>query len=175
MTHGKLTRRTSGLGFTLTELVVVMVLLGVLSVGVAPTLVGLRDDEDLIVAGEIESRMRLVQEIDMNRSDGTCAAVLISDTGIWHQELASCTDGAVIPASGTKGNLAPFDPVLAVDGKQNYRKAVIFDSLGAVAFCGGGSAGADIAIVRAKMDCTVVLGTRGTSITVNSEGRITVR
>ena len=162
-------------GFTLVELITVMILIGIVAVSIAPKLGDLKGDQDVVYLNEFEARLRLVQEIAMNSSGSGCAVAVISNSGFWHQELSDCADGRTVPASSSSSahlKETVFDSAMNVDGKSNRRRAVMFDHLGSVRSCLDGSATADLTIKTSSQDCSISFGSRGASIKVGVHGHI---
>ena len=76
-------------GFTLIELVIVIIILGVLSVTAVPKLIGKSSFEDYAVRDQLISQLRLVQLQGMNAdpSDGgTCYWLVVKNSCFYHDQ-----------------------------------------------------------------------------------------
>ena len=69
-------------GFTLIELVVVLVLISILALYAAPKISNVNQDMDSPFYNLALSRIRAVQEINMTSDDGSCALAVISPTSV---------------------------------------------------------------------------------------------
>lgn len=161
-------------GFTMIELVTVIILIGVLTVSVASKMITLNNDRDEGYLHEFETRARLVQEINMNRADGSCVAAVISNSGFWHQEVPDCSKDQIVANSAERLSLNEFDGTFNVESSSDKKKMVIFDGLGSVHFCGDGAITADVVINPSKKECKINFGQNGHGIKIGAEGYITL-
>ncbi len=164
----------SGAGFTMVELITVIILVGILTVSISSKIITLNSDRDEGYLHEFEVRLRLVQEINMNRADGSCVAAVISNNGFWHQEVGNCSSGQKIANSSKRLSVNEFDGDFVVNSSSNNKAVVVFDGLGAVYFCGSGSRTADVTVSPQKKDCRITLGKNGSGVLISSEGYITL-
>ena len=161
-------------GFTMIELVTVIILIGILAVSVASKMINLNSDRDEGYLHEFETRVRLVQEINMNRADGSCVAAVISNSGFWHQEVPDCSTDQIVANSAGRLSVNEFDGTFNVESSSDKKRVVIFDGLGSVHFCGEGAAAADVTISPSKKECKINFGQNGHGIEIGAEGHITL-
>ncbi len=159
-------------GFTLVELITVMILLGILSLYVVPKFSMLRDDNDVVYINSLIDRLRLVQEIDMNRSDGSCVAAVINRDGLWHQE---CDGGVIKNDSSAQLNLFAFGEEMLVDGSNETKMVFAFDSLGNLTVCQKTSLNGEVTVSGIKKrsaNCSFTIGSNKRMLIINTEGYI---
>ena len=85
--NSKLTLKTQG--FTLIELVIVIIVLGILAATAGPKLIGKSSFEDYTVRDQLISRLRLVQLQGMNAdpdADGTCYWLVVKNSCFYHEQ-----------------------------------------------------------------------------------------
>ncbi|MGN1357535.1 MAG: Tfp pilus assembly protein FimT/FimU [Succinivibrionaceae bacterium] len=157
-------------GFSLVELVIVMLLVGILAVTASVKIGTMMGYEQGAGADEFYGRLRLVQEMNMSRDDGSCVAAIMGSRGIWHQDLDSCS---VADFSQNRLDEIVFDNTAAVDGKTNMTVTVIFDRKGDPVFCGK-TAGTSISVnLGTPAQCGFTIGSDNIPFTINEEGYIT--
>lgn len=158
-------------GFTLVEMITVIIIIGILSVVILPKFTGSDSFEAHPFRAQLISALRLTQQRAMqqtNPSDNYCHQIVIDDDryGVENRVSASC---------GTETNLSSLDPDLSghiVDSRYDIEFSVKnksnpsiigFDSMGRpLADCSGGC---EILIKQTDIDETL-------SIKIESEGYI---
>ncbi|WP_114787467.1 pilus assembly FimT family protein [Vibrio tetraodonis] len=151
-------------GFTLVELITIVILLGIVSAYASSRFIGKSSFDAQLIEQEVLSSIRLTQLRSMNRS-GFCGRWLISNSQMMQVSPAvsagSC--GTTLPtdtsdSSYVNGQEANVQLSLDADGNVNF---IDFDGLGRPAQC--------------TSDCTVTLtGQSGTQryICINAQGGI---
>ncbi len=159
-------------GFTLIELIVVMILLGILSVYAAPRLSGMfQDYKELSFADLVSSKLALARESSMSRNAEDCSAALVGSNfaGIAYfstgcQGRDATGTGLIAHPTQIKTETSSGTYEISLNGvsiSSNNAILVLFDGLGEVKACGifSPSAGASIPYVRS--DCKISLGGGG--------------
>jgi prepilin-type N-terminal cleavage/methylation domain-containing protein len=152
-------------GFTLIELVVVLVLISILALYAAPKISNVNQDMDSPFYNLALSRIRAVQEINMTSDDGSCALAVISPTSV--KELRTphkkCYEisSVVIPYDfRNEYEDARFATVALKLGTQSVAgdslAVVSFDRLGNVRACGVTRSGKSINFEN--KDCRLSFG-----------------
>ncbi|MCR8923052.1 type II secretion system GspH family protein [Dasania sp. GY-MA-18] len=148
-------------GFTLIELVSVMVLLGVLAVAAIPTFTGSDDFSAYSAQDQIITGARMAQQRAMyDRAAGSCYFLNIASNNISVIRIAGASFGTIGPTEEWRNGIAVDADVVIADAQ------VFFDGLGnAIDACPG--SGAPLAGVQ-----TITIGAAGLAVCVNPAGYI---
>lgn len=169
-------------GFTLIELIVVMILLGILSVYAAPRLFGMfQDYKELSFADLVSSKLALARESSMSRNAEDCSAALVGSNfaGIaYFSTGCQGREGFIAHPTQIKTETSSGTYEVSLNGvsiSSNNAILVLFDGLGEVKACGIFNPGAGASIPFVRSDCNISLGGGG-GIHVHKGGYIeTVR
>lgn len=128
-------------GFTLVELVLVIVLLGILSVYVLPRWLGTQGEESRNGTDELVARLRLVQLTNMNEQSNRCSWLRVEPGRFGHITTANCSAPGPIAGWGDaatqRGRVVALIPPVQLSGRTTF--LVRFDRLGRpLADCQGG-------------------------------------
>lgn len=159
-------------GFTLIELIAVMILLGILSAYAVPRIAGMfRDYREFSFADLVASKLALARESSMSRNAEDCSAALI---GADYAGIAYFSTGCQGRDATGKGHIARPTQIKTETSSGTYEVSlkgvsissnnailVLFDGLGEVKACGifNPREGASIPFVRS--DCNISLGGGG--------------
>lgn len=154
-------------GFTLVELIVVIVLISVLAVYAAPRLSDMSEDLESPFYSMAMSRIRSVQEANMTTDDGNCAMMLMAAGAIAEVRTGDgkCydSDSIEIPAGVRNFNESSrFSKVTVKVGKTEEVKSgmmavVSFDRIGNVRACAVVSP--DAMVPLGNKECVITFGT----------------
>lgn len=160
-------KQKSTQGFTLIELVIVMIVLGVLSVTAIPKLIGKSSFEDYALRDQLISRLRLVQLQGMNAdpspkiTENACYYLVVKNSCFYHEHTAK-TGASCDPLSLSNADICSdnsynqYNSITFADGMltpATYR----FDLQGR--------------LVSGSSPITIS-GDNGLSVTIESEGYI---
>jgi MSHA pilin protein MshC len=120
-------------GFTLVELVIVLVIIGVLAASVAPRILGRSGTDALTAQDQIISVLRLLQLQAMQQTEQTnplfCKQVLITTTGLGLPDQNACTISSQFSASASVNSPTQF----IGNTTSQVRLSVFLDTLGLTA------------------------------------------
>ena len=168
-------------GFTLVELIVVIVLISVLAVYAAPKLSDMSEDLESPFYSMAMSRIRSVQEANMTTDDGNCSLMLMAAGAIAEVRTGDgkCydSDSIKIPAGVRNFNESSrFSKVTVKVGetevKSGMMAVVSFDRIGNVRAC----AVVDAMVPLGNKECviTVPLGNKECVITFGTDYVLTI-
>ena len=155
-------------GFTLVELIVVIVLISVLAVYAAPKLSDMSEDLESPFYSMAMSRIRSVQEANMTTDDGNCSMMLMAAGAIAEVRTGDgkCyddSDSIEIPA-GVRRNFnesSRFSKVTVKVGKTEVKSCMMavvsFDRIGNVRACAVVSP--DAMVPLGNKECVITFGT----------------
>lgn len=153
-------------GFTLVELIVVIVLISVLAVYAAPKLSDMSEDLESPFYSMAMSRIRSVQEANMTTDDGNCSMMLMAAGAIAEVRTSDgkCydSDSIEIPAGVRNFNESSrFSKVTVKVGetevKSGMMAVVSFDRIGNVRACAVVSP--DAMVPLGNKECVITFGT----------------
>ncbi len=157
-------------GFTLIELIVVMVLIGIVGLSASAQITAMLGYEQTTSVDELYARLRLVQRINMNRDDSSCVVVTMNQSAIWHQESNSCS---TVNLNSERKSEITFDASVAINGSTNNMVNIVFDTLGRPVFCNIRKNTNSITISKVTpTTCSFTIGEEKTPFSVNEEGYI---
>ena len=164
-------------GFTLVELIVVIVLISVLAVYAAPKLSDMSEDLESPFYSMAMSRIRSVQEANMTTDDGNCSLMLMAAGAIAEVRTGDgkCydSDSIEIPAGVRNFNESSrFSKVTVKVGEKEVKSdmmaVVSFDRIGNVRACAVVSPNAMVPLGN-KEDARVPLGNKECVITFGNK------
>jgi MSHA pilin protein MshC len=153
-------------GFTLVELIVVIVLISVLAVYAAPKLSDMSEDLESPFYSMAMSRIRSVQEANMTTDDGNCSMMLMAAGAIAEVRTGDgkCydSDSIEIPAGVRNFNESSrFSKVTVKVGKTEVKSGMMavvsFDRIGNVRACAVVSP--DAMVPLGNKECVITFGT----------------
>ena len=154
-------------GFTLVELIVVIVLISVLAVYAAPRLSDMSEDMESPFYSMAMSRIRSVQEANMTTDDGNCSMMLMAAGAIAEVRTGDgkCyddSDSIEIPAGVRNFNESSrFSKVTVKVGETEVKSGkmavVSFDRIGNVRACAVVSP--DAMVPLGNKECVITFGT----------------
>ena len=169
-------------GFTLVELIVVIVLISVLAVYAAPKLSDMSEDLESPFYSMAMSRIRSVQEANMTTDDGNCSLMLMAAGAIAEVRTGDgkCydSDSIKIPAGVRNFNESSrFSKVTVkvgeIEVKSGMMAVVSFDRIGNVRACAVVSPNAMVPLGN-KEDARVPLGNKECVITFGTDYVLTI-
>jgi len=154
-------------GFTLVELIVVIVLISVLAVYAAPKLSDMSEDLESPFYSMAMSRIRSVQEANMTTDDGNCSLMLMAAGAIAEVRTGDgkCYDSYSIEIPAGVRNFkesSRFSKVTVkvgkIEVKSDMMAVVSFDRIGNVRACAVVSLGAT-SVALGNEECVITFGT----------------
>ena len=171
-------------GFTLVELIVVIVLISVLAVYAAPKLSDMSEDLESPFYSMAMSRIRSVQEANMTTDDGNCSMMLmaagaIAEVRTGDGKCYDSSDSIEIPAGVRNFNESSrFSKVTVkvgnIEVKSGMMAVVSFDRIGNVRACAVVSPDAMVPLGNKSPDAMVPLGNKECVITFGTDYVLTI-
>lgn len=123
------------LGFTLIELIAVILIISILAISVVPKMIGSSNFDSFVYRDQMISSLRLMQQQGMQQTDSnSCHQIIVNSDG--YGASANCSTNTLIPDWATKntGFAIPIDSSVQITGMST----ITFDSWGRVAECSSG-------------------------------------
>lgn len=147
-------------GFTLIELIVVIIIVSVLAIYAAPKLGNLNEDKSWSFKDVVSSKLHLVQEKNLVYDGNSCSLLVIADGNVGVAEVDDCYTSNSVVVMGTEFDNSDFSnsEIKIQDSvvKDGLMAIIGFDHLGNVRGCFVGNKSAPVTLEN--MECRIKIG-----------------